>query len=69
MYKADVNGKVTKIDPSSDEVTVLKKRFGGLRVEWVIPSPNNKKFVVVRKISQTKREILITDVNGKKQFH
>lgn len=66
MYTADIFGKVTKIDPNKDVVNVLKKKFGGIKVEWVIPSPNNKKFVVVRKISQTKREILITDVNGKK---
>jgi len=66
MFSADVNGKVTKIDPNKDVINVLKKKFDGLRVEWVIPSPNHKKFVVVRKISQTKRELLITDASGKK---
>lgn len=66
MYTANVNGKVTKINPNKDIVNVLKNKFDGLRVEWVIPSPKQKKFIVVRKVSQTKREILITDVHAKK---
>lgn len=66
MYTADVKGKVVKIDPNTDAVYALKKKLGGIKVEWVIPSPNKKKFAVVKKISKTKRELFITDANGKK---
>ncbi len=66
MYTANLNGKITKIDPNSDIVYTLKKKLGNNKVEWVIPSPNQRKFAIVRKISQTKRELFITGPTGKK---
>lgn len=66
MYTADVQGNIVKINPNTDKVTSLKKKLGGIKVEWVIPSPDKKKFAIVRKITQTKRELFITDTNGKK---
>ncbi|WP_088040601.1 hypothetical protein [Bacillus sp. EAC] len=66
IYNANLNGKITKVNPNSDIEYSLKKKFGGSNVEWVIPSPNQKKFAIVRKISQTKRELFITDAKGRK---
>lgn len=66
MYTADVKGNIVKVNPNTDKVYSLKKKLGGIKVEWVIPSPDKKKFAIVRKITQTKRELFITDTNGKK---
>lgn len=68
MFKADVHGNIVKIDPNSDIVYSLKNKFGGIKVEWVLSSPNHKQFVIVRKISQTKRELFITDSLGRKSI-
>jgi TolB protein len=66
MYIADINGSVNKVEPDSDIVYSLKKKLGDQAVEWVIPSPSENKFAIVRKITQTKRELFITDSKGRK---
>jgi TolB protein len=66
MYIADINGSVNKVEPDSDIVYSLKKKLGDQAVEWVIPSPSENKFAIVRKITQTKRELFITYSKGRK---
>lgn len=65
-YSTDLNGHVNKIDSNSDIINIIRKMYGDQKVEWVIPSPNQKKFAIVRKITPTKRELFITDANGRK---
>ncbi|PGM55439.1 hypothetical protein [Bacillus sp. AFS053548] len=66
MYSADLNGQVKKIDANSDKVNLIRKKYNEQKVEWVIPSPNQKQFAIVRKIAATKRELFITDETGRK---
>ncbi|KQL38787.1 hypothetical protein AN960_12465 [Bacillus sp. FJAT-25509] len=66
MYSANLNGRVKRIDPNSDKVNLIRKKYNEQKVEWVIPSQDQKQFAIVRKIAATKRELFITDENGRK---
>ncbi|MFD4707466.1 TolB family protein [Gottfriedia sp. NPDC058432] len=66
MYSANLNGQVKRIDPNSDKVNLIRKKYNEQKVEWVIPSQDQKQFAIVRKIAATKRELFITDENGRK---
>lgn len=66
MYSADITGQVKQIDSKSDKVNLIREKYSEQSVEWIIPSPDNKQFAIVRKITPTKRELFITDENGRK---